>query len=82
MMGVEQERGDRKARLYLEGIPGTIRDLEIVGLSDQAILVDASAPSIALEPSDGLLPGQGASWASLTIRLDQGAFTAGLELSW
>lgn len=82
MMGVEQERGDRKARLYLEGIPDTIRDLEIVGLSAHATLVDASAPSIALEPSDGLLPGQGASWASLTIRLDQGAFTAGLELSW
>jgi alpha-glucosidase (family GH31 glycosyl hydrolase) len=82
MMGVEQERGDGKARLYLEGIPGSIRDLEIVGLSANATLVDASAPSIALEPSDGLLPGQGASWASLTLRLDQGAFTAGLELSW
>jgi alpha-glucosidase (family GH31 glycosyl hydrolase) len=82
MMGVEQERGERKARLYLEGIPGTVRDLEIVGLSASATLVDASAPTIALEPSDGLLPGQGASWASLTIRLDQGAFTAGLELSW
>ena len=82
MMGVEQERGDRKARLYLEGIPGTIRELEIVGLSPAATLVDASAPSIALVPGDGLLPGQGAAWASLTIRLDQGAFTAGLELSW
>ena len=82
MMGVEQERGDRKARLYLEGIPSSVRDLEIVGLSASATLVDASAPNIALEPSDGQLPGQGASWASLTIRLDQGAFTAGLELSW
>ena len=82
MMGVEQERGDRKARLYLEGIPSSVRDLEIVGLSASATLVDASAPNIALEPRDGRLPGQGASWASLTIRLDQGAFTAGLELSW
>jgi hypothetical protein len=45
-------------------------------------LVDASAPSITLGPGDDVLPGQGAHWASLTVQLDQGAFTAGLELAW
>jgi hypothetical protein len=82
LMGVEQERGDRKARLYLEGIPSSVRDLEIVGLPVGTRLVDASAPSITLGPGDDVLPGQGAHWASLTVQLDQGAFTAGLELAW
>ncbi|MCC7372362.1 MAG: hypothetical protein IT306_28370 [Chloroflexi bacterium] len=82
LMGVEQERGDRKARLYLEGIPPSIRDLEIVGLPARVTLVDASSPAVALTPSDGILPGLGAHWSSITVRLEQGAFTAGLELSW
>jgi alpha-glucosidase len=82
MLGVEQERGERKARIFVEGIPNTIRDLEIVGLPSSARLVDASAPSIALAPGDGLLPGAGGTWDSLIVRLDVGAFTAGLELGW
>jgi alpha-glucosidase (family GH31 glycosyl hydrolase) len=82
MLGVEQERGERKARIFIEGISRTIRDLEIVGLPTSAYLVDASASSIALVPSDDLLPGLGGHWGSLTVRLDVGAFTAGLELGW
>jgi len=82
MLGVEQEHGERKARIFIEGIPKTIRDLEIVGLPSSAHLVDASASRIVLAPSDGDLPGLGANWDSLTIRLDVGAFTAGLELGW
>jgi hypothetical protein len=75
MLGVEQERGDRKARIYVEGIPATIRDLEIVGLPTSTRLVDASAPSITLGPGDE-------RWGSLLVTLDPGAFTAGLELAW
>jgi alpha-glucosidase (family GH31 glycosyl hydrolase) len=83
LMGVEQERGERKARIFMEGIPRTVRDIEIVGLPAASVqLVDASAPSIAIVPSDGTLPGAGGTWDSLTIRLDAGAFTAGLELGW
>ena len=59
MLGVEQERGDRKARIFVEGIPSTIRDLEIVGLPAGTRLVDASSPRIALAPGDGTLPGPG-----------------------
>lgn len=75
MLGVEQERGERKARIYVEGIPETVRDLEIVGLPASAYLVDASAPTITLGPGDE-------RWASLLVHLDRGAFTAGLELGW
>ncbi len=83
LMGVEQERGERKARVFMEGIPPTVRAIEIVGLPAASVtLVDASAPSIAIIPGDGSLPGPGGSWDSLTIRLDSGAFTAGLELGW
>ena len=82
MLGVEQERGDRKARIFVEGIPRTIRDLEIVGLPVGTRLVDASSPRITLAPGDGTLPGQDGAWNSVTINLDVGAFTAGLELAW
>jgi alpha-glucosidase (family GH31 glycosyl hydrolase) len=82
MLGVEQERGDRKARIFVEGIAGTIRDLEVVGLPARTTLVDASSPRIALAPGDGLLPGLGGSWNSVIISLDVGNFTAGLELGW
>jgi len=82
MLGVEQERGERKARIFLEGLPSSIRDLEVVGLPSSAHLVDASAPSIVLVPGDEVLPGLGGHWDSLTVRLDVGAFTAGLELGW
>ncbi|MGE3909807.1 MAG: hypothetical protein AB7K36_10660 [Chloroflexota bacterium] len=82
MMGVEQERGDRKARVYLEGIPRTVRDLEIVGLPSGVRLNDASHSAVQLVPSDGLLPGQGGTWNSLTALLAPGEFTAGLELAW
>ena len=82
MLGVEQERGDRKARIFIEGIPATIRDLEVVGLPASTHLVDASSPRIALVPGDGTLPGLGGSWNSVTIGLDVGSFTAGLELGW
>jgi hypothetical protein len=88
LMGVEQERGEHKARVFMEGIPSTVRDIEIIGLpaiglpAASVTLVDASATSIAIIPGDGSLPGPGGSWDSLTIRLDTGAFTAGLELGW
>jgi alpha-glucosidase (family GH31 glycosyl hydrolase) len=82
MLGVEQERGERKARIFVEGIPSSIRDLQIVGLPSSTHLADASASSIALVPGDGALPGLGGRWDSLTVRLDSGAFTAGLELAW
>jgi alpha-glucosidase (family GH31 glycosyl hydrolase) len=82
MLGVEQERGERKARIYVEGIPSTVQDLEIVGVPTSAHLVDASAPSITLAPGDDLLPGLGGRWDSLVVKLDVGAFTAGLELGW
>jgi hypothetical protein len=82
MLGVEQERGDRKARIFIEGIPRTIRDLEVVGLPASTQLVDASSPRIALIPGDGVLPGLGGAWNSVTIGLDVGNFTAGLELGW
>lgn len=82
LMGVEQERGERKARIFMEGIPRTVRDIEIVGLPTAATLVDASSPRIAIVPGDGGLPGLGGAWRSLTVALDAGAFTAGLELSW
>jgi alpha-glucosidase (family GH31 glycosyl hydrolase) len=75
MLGVEQERGERKARIYVEGIPNTIHDLEIVGLPASAHLVDASAPAITLAPGR-------AHGGSLVVKLDPGAFTAGLELGW
>lgn len=82
MLGVEQERGERKARIFVEGIPRTIRDLEIVGLPVGTRLVDASSPKIAHAPGDGALPGQDGAWNSVVISLDVGAFTAGLELAW
>jgi hypothetical protein len=82
MLGVEQERGDRKARIFAEGLPRTIRDLEVVGLPDGTHLLDASSPRIALVPGDGTLPGLGGAWKSVTIGLDVGSFTAGLELGW
>jgi hypothetical protein len=82
MLGVEQERGDRKARIFVEGIASTIRDLEVVGLPAGTTLVDASSPRITLTPGDGLLPGLGGTWDSVTIGLDVGNFTAGLELGW
>ncbi len=83
LMGVEQERGERKARVFMEGIPRTVQTIEIVGLPAASVtLVDASAPGIAIIPGDGSLPGPGGTWDSLTIRLDTGAFTAGLELGW
>lgn len=82
LLGVEQERGERKARIYIEGVPGTLRDLQIVGLPASAHLVDASVPTITLAPGDDVLPGLGGSWASTIVRLDGGEFTAGLELGW
>ncbi|HZO33072.1 MAG TPA: TIM-barrel domain-containing protein [Chloroflexota bacterium] len=82
LLGVEQERGDRKARIFVEGLTRTIRDLEIVGLPVGTRLVDASSPRIALAPGDGTLPGLEGAWNSVTISLDVGAFTAGLELAW
>ena len=82
MLGVEQERGDRKARVFIEGLARSIRDLEIVGLPVGTRLVDASSSRIALSAGDGVLPGLGGSWNSVTIGLDVGNFTAGLELAW
>ncbi|MFN8637218.1 MAG: hypothetical protein U0893_25495, partial [Chloroflexota bacterium] len=82
MLGVEQERGDRKARVFVEGLTSAIRDLEIVGLPAGVVLVDASAPSITLEPGDGQLPGLGGRWESAIVRLGAGGFTAGLEIGW
>ena len=81
MLGVEQERGDRKARIFAEGLPRTVRDLQIVGLPAGTRLLDASSPRIALSPGDATLPGQDGAWTSVTISLD-GGFTAGLELGW
>jgi hypothetical protein len=57
------------------GSPGTISHLEIFGIPTRARLVDASATSITLGPGDE-------RWGSLLVRLDPGAFTAGLELGW
>jgi hypothetical protein len=82
MLGVEQERGERKARIFVEGIPTTIRDLEIVGLPASTRLVDASSPRITLVPRDDSRPDLFGEWNSVTVRLDVGAFTAGLELAW
>jgi len=82
LLGVEHERGQRKARIYIEGLPPTIRDLEIVGLPASAQIVDAASPRVRIVPGDGLLPGFGATWDSLTVSLDLGAYTTGLELSW
>jgi alpha-glucosidase (family GH31 glycosyl hydrolase) len=82
LLGVEQERGERKARIYVEGVPSTLRDLQIVGLPANAHLVDASAPSISLAPGDDALPGGAGRWDSLIVRLGGGEFTAGLELGW
>lgn len=82
MFGVEQERGERKARIFAEGIPPTVRDLEIVGLPADARLLDAASPKMALRPGDGTLPGLGGAWSSVIVSLDVGAYSTGLELGW
>jgi hypothetical protein len=82
MLGVEHERGADRARIFIEGIPPSIKTLEIVGLSARAAMVDAASPRMRLVPGDGSLPGFGGGWDSITVALDAGAYTTGLELRW
>jgi hypothetical protein len=82
MLGVEHERGADRARIFIEGMPPSIETLEIVGLSASAEMVDAASPRMRLVPGDRSLPGFGGSWDSITVALDAGAYSTGLELRW
>jgi alpha-D-xyloside xylohydrolase len=82
MLGVEHERGPERSRIYIEGLPPTVRDIEIVGLPGGVEIVDAASTRVRIVPGDGLLPGFGGTWDSVTIALDVGAYTTGLELRW
>jgi hypothetical protein len=82
MLGVEHERGAERSRIYVEGLPPTVREIEIVGLSPDAQIVDAASPRVRIVPSDASLPGLGGRWDSVSVALDVGAYTTGLELRW
>lgn len=82
MLGVEQARGPERAKIYVEGLPASVRDLAIVGLPAGARLVDAASPAIRVVERDDSLPGLGGAWSSLTVGLEVGAYTTGLELAW
>ena len=82
MLGVEHERGADRSRIYVEGLPPTVREIAIVGLSPSAEIVDAASPRVRIVPGDDSLPGLGGHWESVTVALDVGAYTTGLELRW
>jgi len=82
LLGVEHERGADRARIFIEGLPPTIRALEIVGIPSSAEIVDAASPRIQIVPGDDSLPGLGGAWEGITVRLDARAYTTGLELRW
>ena len=82
LLGVEHERGPERSRIYIEGLPPTVRDIEIVGLPPTTQMVDAASPRVRIVEGDGSLPGLGGDWESVTVALDVGAYTTGLELRW